>query len=249
MSVDNPGKQISVHAMLESIGAKNGSRVAQTASALADLSLAGVAGEFLGAEDDLLARLGVSRPTLRQAAKMVESDKLITVRRGAKGGFYAARPDATDAIRAPARYLQVNGATIADVQAVAAPISEATAAAAAKCLDSLLRGRLAVFRDRIDSNDSVVDMVRSETDLARLLAEMSGNPAARLFIEISHTFGRNERHLRFYQDAEDRQRARSLQRGLCDAVLANDPDIARLMMQRRSALIVEWLAREQGARS
>jgi hypothetical protein len=30
---------------------------------------------------------------------------------------------------------------------------------------------------------------------------------------------------------------------LCDAVLAGDPDIARLMMQRRSALIAEWLAR------
>ena len=233
--------------MLDSIGAKSGSRVSQTASALADLSLAGVAGEFLGAEDDLLVRLGVSRPTLRQAAMMVESDKLITVRRGAKGGFYAARPDAADAIRALARYLRVNGATIADVHAVTALIGEAVAAAAAKCPDPLLRGRLETFRNRLDSNDTVVDIVRSETDLARLLAEMSGNPVARLFIEISHTFGRNERHLRFYQDAEDRQRARSLQRGLCDAVLASDPDIARLMMQRRSALIVEWLAREEDA--
>ena len=61
-------------------------RVDRTASALADLSLAGESGRFLGSEDELLLRFGVSRPTLRQAAKMVANDRLITVRRGTGGG-------------------------------------------------------------------------------------------------------------------------------------------------------------------
>ena len=229
--------------MPDSIGVKNGSLVTRTARGLADLSLAARAGDPLGSEDELLARLGVSRPTLRQAAKMVESDRLIAIRRGAKGGFYATRPDAADVIRAPARYLRLNGATIADVHAVTTLIAEATAAAAARSRDPALRDRLAAFREKIDGNDTVGDIIRSETELARLLADMSGNPAARLFLEISHTFGRNEHQLRFYQSAEDRRRARVLQQGVCDAVLAGDADIARLMMQRRSALIGGWLAR------
>jgi len=233
--------------MPDAIGAKIGSLVTRTARALADLSMAARAGDPLGSEDELLARLGVSRPTLRQAAKMVESDRLIAVRRGAKGGFYATRPEAADVIRAPARYLRLNGATIADVHAVTSVIAETTAAAAARSQNPALRDRLAAFREAIDANDTIGDIIRAESELARLLADLSGNPAARLFLEISHTFGRNEHQLRFYQSAEDRARARVLQQGVCDAILAGDSDIARLMMQRRSALIGEWLAREGAA--
>jgi GntR family transcriptional regulator, transcriptional repressor for pyruvate dehydrogenase complex len=221
-----------------------GSRVSQAADALVALSRDAPAGTYLGAEDDLLKKLGVSRPTLRQAAKIVESDKMIAVRRGSKGGVYATRPEAADVIRAPAHYLRLNGATVADVHAVTRRIAEDMGAAAAGCADPALRARLAAFRTSIDRNDTPAALVDAETVLARLLAEMCGNPATMLFIEIGYTFGRGVHDMHFYATAEDRERARVLQRGLCDAVLAHDAEIARLMMQRRSAMISEWLARE-----
>lgn len=221
--------------------------VSRTASALVELSLTAAAGDHLGAEADLLKRLDVSRPTLRQAAKIVESDRMITVRRGTNGGFFAARPDASDVIRAPARYLRLQGATIADVHAVTKLIAEGVVVAAAFSVDTGLRERVADFRDRIDGNDTVSNLIHAETELARLLAMMSGNPAAQLFIEIGYTFGRDDRQLHFYQTAADRERARTLQRALCDAVLARDPEVGRLMMQRRSAMIGEWLVREGAA--
>ncbi len=219
-------------------------RVAQTAEALVALSRDASAGTYLGAEDDLLQKLGVSRPTLRQAAKIVENDKMIAVRRGSKGGIYATRPAAADVIRAPTHYLQLNGATVADVHAVTRRIAEDMGAAAAACTNPALRDQLAAFCAKIDANDSPVALVDAETTLARLLAEMSGNPATMLFIEIGYTFGRGVHDMHFYATAEDRARARTLQRGLCDAVLGHDAEIARLMMQRRSAMISEWLARE-----
>jgi GntR family transcriptional regulator, transcriptional repressor for pyruvate dehydrogenase complex len=219
--------------------------VSRTVSALAELSLAAAQGDYLGAEDELLAQMAVSRPTLRQAAKILETERLVSVRRGTKGGFYAARPDASDVIRAPARYLRLNGATVADVHAATKSISEEVGALAAMSDDVDLRARLANLRDAIEGTDTPATIIDAETSLARLLGEMSGNPAARLFIEISYSFGREEQRLHFYHTAEDRARARQLQRGLCDAVLARDPDIARLMMQRRSAMIAEWLAREE----
>ena len=73
---------------------------------------------------------------------------------------------------------------------------------------------------------------------------MSGNPAIGLFMEIGYTFGREEQNIRFYQQADDRERSRSLQVQLCDAILAGDPEIARLLMARRTAMIVEWLKKE-----
>lgn len=217
--------------------------VAKTARTLVELSMARDPGSYLGSEDELLGRFGVSRPTLRQAAKIVESDRLISVRRGVKGGFYAERPVAEDAIKALARFLRMNGATIAHVHAATRLIAEEMGAAAAACVNPELRARVAAFRERIDANDNVTDIVRAETELARLLAEMSGNPASQLFIEIGYTFGREDHQVAFYQSAVDREHARALQRGLCDAVLAGDGEIARLMMQRRSATVTEWLAR------
>lgn len=128
--------------------------VARTARGLAQISLDSDAGAFIGSEDDLLARLGVSRPTLRQAAKIAENDRLISVRRGIKGGFYATRPDAQDAIRTLARYLRLNGATLSDIMVVSRLVSEEAGARACVCDDAGLRGRLEDFVARIDTHDT-----------------------------------------------------------------------------------------------
>ncbi len=79
----------------------------RTARALVDMSLEAKPGEYLGAEKDLLQKFGISRPTLRQAAKMVERDRSISVRRGSKGGFFAERLDAGDAIESMTRLLRL----------------------------------------------------------------------------------------------------------------------------------------------
>lgn len=221
-------------------------RVKDATDALAELCLEAAPGTLLGGEEALLGKLGVSRPTLRQAAKILESDRLLKVRRGTRGGFYADRPDAADVIRGPARYLRLNGATIADVHTVTRLIAEQVAAWAAACTDPAPRAELSAFAARIEEADTVQAMIRSETDLARLLARMSGNPAAELFTEIGYTFGRDEHHLHFYQSADDRLQARDLQRKLCKAVLDGDAEVAVVMIRRRADMISDWLDRDLG---
>lgn len=46
----------------------------------------------MGSEDELLDRVGVSRVTVRQAARILEGEGLVSVRRGINGGYFAARP-------------------------------------------------------------------------------------------------------------------------------------------------------------
>lgn len=221
-------------------------RVDRTARDLAELSLDGESGRYLGSEDELLKRFGVSRPTLRQAVKMVANDRLITVRRGQRGGLYADRPDAADSVRAVARYLRLNGATLHDVFVVNTLIGEQAGALAANCSDPDLRAQLAVFASRIDDSRSAGDIVRAENQLARLLTRMSGNPAIELVMAIGYTFGMEEQRVRFYGEEQDREKARELQHGLCKAVLDRDADIARLLMRRRAAMLEQWFARGIG---
>lgn len=226
------------------------SLVVRTARVLAGLSMGAADGDHLGSENELLEQLGISRPTLRQAAKIVENDRLIAVRRGIKGGFYATRPDARDVIRAPALYLRMNGATIVHVHAVARLISEEAAAEAARCADKGLREEMRVLRGRIDadeaSNQMPAQVIQRESELAQLLGRMSGNPAIALFMEISYMFGLLSPDLQLYDSPDDRSANRARQRNLCDAILTRDPDVARLMMKRRSEMITGWLAQAVG---
>lgn len=223
-------------------------RVMQVVAALSDLSLAAADGDFLGSEGELLERLCISRPTFRQAVKIVESDRLVSVRKGQGGGIFASRPNATDVIRSPARYLRMNGATLGDIHQAASPIAAQAARLAAVCDSQELRKQLSDYCELLSQRDAAQDapemVVQDESALARLVSQMSGNPAIQLFMEIGYTFGREERTIKLYQTPEDRKRARDLQIGLCKALLAHDAEIAALMMARRSAMIAEWLSRK-----
>lgn len=223
-----------------------GTLVERTARDLAELSLAGDSGRYLGNEDELLVRFKVSRPTLRQAAKMVATDRLIDVRRGSGGGFYASRPDAADSVRTLARYLRLKGAKLTDVMAVAGPVGEEAATQASQCSDPAKRAQLVAFSLRIDDNVTPAALVHAEAELARILAAMSGNAVIELVMAIGYSFGFDEQGVQFYARTEDKVRTRELQHALVEAVLSGDAEVARLMMRRRSAMIMGWLTESDG---
>lgn len=221
---------------------EEGTLVARTARELARLSMSEEQGAFIGGEDELLRRLGVSRPTLRQAAKIAESDRLIEVRRGARGGFYADRPSADDAIRTLARFLRLKGATLAQISAVSRLVSQEAAALAAGCSDEALRGQLADFARSIEAADTRGALIASDTRLAGLVAAMSGNPAIELVMAIGYSFGMEEEGSTLLRDPGQRARMRRLQHDLCRAILDGEADLAVVMMRRRSAALAGWIA-------
>ena len=72
-------------------------------------------GESLGHEPDLIERFGVSRPSLREALRILEAEGLITVVRGVLGGVVVHRPDHRMAARTAALVLQARNVSLADV--------------------------------------------------------------------------------------------------------------------------------------
>ena len=78
-----------------------------------------VRGEFqpdqaLPNETELMALYEVSRPIVREALRIIESESLIKVKRGAGGGARVRRPDIAVAARHTALLLQLEGATLED---------------------------------------------------------------------------------------------------------------------------------------
>jgi DNA-binding FadR family transcriptional regulator len=72
-------------------------------------------GETLPPEIQLMEQYGVSRPTLREAFRILEAEALISVRRGSRGGAQVIAPDASVAARYVGLLLQIQGTTINDV--------------------------------------------------------------------------------------------------------------------------------------
>lgn len=72
-------------------------------------------GEKLPPETQLMTQFGVSRPTIREAFRILETEGLIVVRPGSRGGAQVVAPDQTAAARHVGLLLQLRGATIDDV--------------------------------------------------------------------------------------------------------------------------------------
>ncbi|MGS0753570.1 FadR/GntR family transcriptional regulator [Roseateles sp. GG27B] len=72
-------------------------------------------GDKLHPENVLVTEFGVSRPTLREALRLLESESLITISRGKHGGSRVSSIDLSAAARQVGVFLQLQGATLQDV--------------------------------------------------------------------------------------------------------------------------------------
>src|SRR3984957_9560415 len=144
-------------------------------------------GDPLPSESDLLARFGVSRPTLREAYRVLESESFIIVRRGAKGGTWVRPPDREVAARYAAFTLEYRGVTVRDVYDARAALEVPSVGKLAiertdadlDVLDTALSGQEAVARDSRES-------IRLHGDFHTLLVRLAGNQTLTLLNEMLH---------------------------------------------------------------
>lgn len=160
--------------------------------------------EPLPSEATLMAHFGVSRPTLREAFRVLESEQLIRVMRGARGGARVLKPDPTVAARYTGVLLQSLGTPLVDVYRARASLEESAVGMAAgrrltaklKELDRLVGEGGALVEDSPAYAEHDVAFHRAVVDLAgnstlNVLADMLFNIMAahnRAFI-ASHPEG------------------------------------------------------------
>src|SRR3954464_9121504 len=133
-------------------------------------------GDALPSESALMARFGISRPTLREAFRILESEGLITVRRGARGGARVQVPDSNVAARYAGFVLQSRGATVADVLEARVIVESPAAGIVARRRDHVacsrkLRGWLTDAGAQIDTPA----YSESFHGFNRLLVSLTGN--------------------------------------------------------------------------
>ena len=144
-------------------------------------------GDALPPEATLMSQFGVSRPTLREAFRVLESEALISVRRGARGGARVHAPNGDVAARYAGLVLQFRGATLADVyearKAIELPavshLTQRRPAAALHALDA----NLAAARAHIDEP---AELIRLQEEFHLLIVRHHGNQTLIIFAEMLH---------------------------------------------------------------
>ncbi|MFF3850791.1 FadR/GntR family transcriptional regulator [Streptomyces sp. NPDC002328] len=133
-------------------------------------------GEALPAETELMAEFAVSRPTLREAFRVLESESLISVRRGARGGARVQTPEGTVAARYAGVVLEHRGTTLKDVYD-ARTVIEAPCAGllAERCTDEDLERLRAAVAEAEALMDDPSAFIRAHMEFHALVVELAGN--------------------------------------------------------------------------
>ncbi|WP_210569410.1 FadR/GntR family transcriptional regulator [Streptomyces sp. GESEQ-4] len=133
-------------------------------------------GDALPAETALMEEFAVSRPTLREAFRVLESEALISVRRGARGGARVQVPEGTVAARYAGVVLEYRGTTLKDVY-------DARTVIEAPCAGLLAQRRtdqdLQRLRSAVAEAERLMDdpsaFIRAHMEFHALVVELAGN--------------------------------------------------------------------------
>ncbi|MGE0386319.1 MAG: FadR/GntR family transcriptional regulator [Gammaproteobacteria bacterium] len=211
-------------------------------------------GEFISSEADMVARYGVSRPTFRQAASLLEQEQLLVMKRGVGGGYFAARPTSAVVAHTASIYLQTKNTSLEEIFAAVVPVRVELARLACLGDSETLREELAAYVGRetrlarkppaetVDIR-RYKEFLKSELDFARTMEHLAGNNVLSLFLDMLYDFcAQLPKTEDLYRDRADRIRAhRALRLKVAQAILDRDPDLAALRMQQMGAAITGWL--------
>ncbi|MFN3856852.1 MAG: FadR/GntR family transcriptional regulator [Caulobacter sp.] len=134
-------------------------------------------GDKLPSEAQLIADFEVSRPTIREAIRILESEGLISVSRGARGGARVNPMSSEMITKAAGLALQSRGATMEDIYQARSLIEPPAARLAAENRSSQAA---AALRAQLDVERSVSDRValaNAIADFHRVLLDECGNIA------------------------------------------------------------------------
>ena len=202
-------------------------------------------GVSLGTETDLTQRFEVGRATLRQAARILEQEQLITVQRGAKGGYLTRRPDVEGLARASTLYLSLKQATLDDLSVASRALNIEIYRLAAMSTDEgkreKLRETMAELQASYREDMSVAEFMRRGELIRNCILELAANPFLELFLKIVYYFGAHM-NTAIFADAPDRiERMELRQWRVGEAILNGEPDVTAALNAEGWRLIKGWL--------
>jgi len=232
---------------IEAQGTGKRQLVQQTTDRLRDLIFAQSPDELIGSLPELAKALGVGIVTVQQAARILEHEGVLDVRRGPGGGYYGRRPDAAALERSLAAYMRMQPHSWEEALDMTSLLFNELCATAAGG-DEGLHPELRQVDARVDLCASEQDMGEWEQDFQDLLFRMVDRPLFELLTRMTLRFGNSRPPTEpIYRDAVAIEGWKAGRHRIIDAILRRDEGLARFEANRSNRLVVlDWLKRQQG---
>lgn len=198
-------------------------------------------------EAELMEEFGVSRPTLREALRILEVEQLLSARRGSHRGLVVHLPDASVTVRSMTMLLFLRGATMSDIYA-ARSIFEPPAArmAAENATDEeivQLREILAAEEEAIETE--LTSFTGAAWRFHTELMTLSGNATLSVVAATLEHISRQHAARAIAATSEDRvESVRDAMRAhgrLVDLIARREGDRAERFWRKHMRLSGEWL--------
>jgi DNA-binding FadR family transcriptional regulator len=213
--------------------------VGATAETLRTYIFALEPGALLGSLHELARAMEVGIVTLQQAARVLEHEGLLDVRRGPGGGYYGARPDDASLERAFDAYLRVHPATYEEALDLTSLLFSELVAAAAGCRDDDALRALRQLDARLDEPFDI-DAAPGTFEIAfqELLFRMVNRPLFEMLTRVTLHYATTQNVPSVHDPHVDGARWREGRRKIIGAILARDPELARFEADRQNRAVV-----------
>ena len=211
-------------------------------------------GDVLGSEADLIAKYNVSRAVFREAMRIVDHHGVAEMRRGPGGGLVVASPDLGAAIRGVSLNLQYQKIEPAQVHEARMALElNAVRLATERLTETGIERIKEHLTHEVEDIRHTRELDRPRGDLPThdfhlLLAELTGNPALQLLVQIvtQVTGVQSPRSSSLEETASEVHRAHNR---IAEAVLAGDADTAERRMRRHLETVLRYLEEPAPARA
>ncbi|MDQ1425001.1 MAG: hypothetical protein QOD72_2499 [Acidimicrobiaceae bacterium] len=196
------------------------------------------AGDRLPSEAELIAEHGISRPTVREAIRILDAEGFVEVRIGRNGGLRVAQPKPEALGEWLATQLAMRAATVhslVEFRVVVEPVAAGLAAQRAT------PEQIRLLREAVNSPS-----VEEELDFHLYVADATQNELLRLLLRAVHTGLREHRIYHAAVSEADVVAARRVHRRLFDAIADRDAELASTLMLKHMQA-VEQVMRRSGS--
>lgn len=213
----------------------------QLRAAMIDGSL--TPGDRLPSEPDLAEGFGVSRPTVREAMRILRGQGVLETARGSKGGHFIQNPQAKDIAESLGEtyslWFEIGDISVAEVDEAREVVERACVRfAAERHTDKDIAELRRILEAADDDSLSLSEFLDYDVEFHRAVANAARNRLLYLPMQAIHIVRPRTNVL---LETHDRERVLTQHRALADAIEAGDADLA----EERLGVHVGYLSNER----
>ena len=195
-------------------------------------------GASLPPERDLVAQTGLSRSSVREALRILETESLVTTKPGRFGGSIANQPDDQSLGRSLSLFVHGRGITLLTLQQAREAVEPSLAALAAENRTEAELKQVVEATERVE--DAFMDtplFLRENVNWHLAVANASHNQLLRAVMSAISSLVYTATATENFATEDVRRQVMQAHRRILDGIVAKDPEAARRRMARHLAAV------------